>query len=324
MYKAGRTDDASHFAPSTEAMAVSLSESTLSLLVNEKATLTAQANPWTLSDRSVTWSSSDDSVVTVKKRRRDGVGEGSALSTAASAVDPEVKAECLCYCYYAPHHRGRLRCRIRTVMPSFYQWNLENKNWDRRKLIKDGEISIESTTLASSDPMYLMDATADSWAMHKINTATGEDLGSANGAGVPLWDMAYSSLFSTRSRIRSWVSITTTSLLAEGSMNLDAYGFKLQSFRSSVGVKATSPPSTSAVRNDGTGQGWQRRDRAEMFLALDNKGNMWVLNLYYTEADGYSLSRRLYETTLPELAVGGHEDSMYCSLVMADEGRRTA
>ena len=57
-----------------------------------------------------------------------------------------------------------------------------------------------------------------------------------------------------------------------------------------------------------------------MFLALDNKGNMWVLNLYYTEADGYSLSGGCYETTLPELAFGGHEDSMYCSLVMADEG----
>ena len=75
-------------------MAVSLSESTLSLLVNEKATLTAQANPWTLSDRSVTWSSSDDSVVTVKDGVVTGVGEGSAVITAASAVDPEVKAEC--------------------------------------------------------------------------------------------------------------------------------------------------------------------------------------------------------------------------------------
>lgn len=47
---------------------------------------------------------------------------------------------------------------------------------------------------------------------------------------------------------------------------------------------------------------------------------MWVLNLYYTEADGYSLSGGCFETTLPELAFGGHEDSMYCSLVMADEG----
>ena len=33
-----------------------------------------------------------------------------------------------------------------------------------------------------------------------------------------------------------------------------------------------------------------------------------------------SLSGGCYETTLPELAFGGHEDSMYCSLVMADEG----
>lgn len=69
------------FCSQHRGMAVSLSESTLSLLVNEKATLTAQANPWTLSDRSVTWSSSDDSVVTVKNGVVTGVGEGSAVIT---------------------------------------------------------------------------------------------------------------------------------------------------------------------------------------------------------------------------------------------------
>ena len=315
--KAGRTDDASHFAPSTEAMAVSLSESTLSLLVNEKATLTAQANPWTLSDRSVTWSSSDDSVVTVKNGVVTGVGEGSAVITAASAVDPEVKAEC--YVTVTTLHitvEGALQDKDGHAQ--FYQWNLENKSWTPGKLIKDGEISIESTTLASSDLMYLMDATADSWAMHKINTATGEDLGSANGAGVPLWDMAYSSLFSTEEQDQI-VGVYYYYLFSpKDPMNLDAYGFKLQSFLQQVGASyftaITSAGETTVKLKSG------ETVPAEMFLALDNKGNMWVLNLYYTEADGYSLSGGCYETTLPELAFGGHEDSMYCSLVMADEG----
>ena len=200
----------------------------------------------------------------------------------------------------------------------FYQWNLENKSWTPGKLIKDGEISIESTTLASSDLMYLMDATADSWAMHKINTATGEDLGSANGAGVPLWDMAYSSLFSTEEQDQI-VGVYYYYLFSpKDPMNLDAYGFKLQSFLQQVGASyftaITSAGETTVKLKSG------ETVPAEMFLALDNKGNMWVLNLYYTEADGYGLSGGCYETTLPELAFGGHEDSMYCSLVMADEG----
>ena len=191
-------------------MAVSLSESSLSLLVNEKATLTAQANPWTLSDRSVTWSSSDDSVVTVKNGVVTGVGEGSAVITAASAVDPEVKAEC--YVTVTTLHitvEGALQDKDGHAQ--FYQWNLENKSWTPGKLIKDGEISIESTTLASSDLMYLMDATADSWAMHKINTATGEDLAppTAQASRCGIWPTLLSS--APRSRIRSWVSITTTS-----------------------------------------------------------------------------------------------------------------
>ena len=303
-------------------MAVSLSESTLSLLVNEKATLTAQANPWTLSDRSVTWSSSDDSVVTVKNGVVTGVGEGSAVITAASAVDPEVKAEC--YVTVTTLHitvEGALQDKDGHAQ--FYQWNLENKSWTPGKLIKDGEISIESTTLASSDLMYLMDATADSWAMHKINTATGEDLGSANGAGVPLWDMAYSSLFSTEEQDQI-VGVYYYYLFSpKDPMNLDAYGFKLQSFLQQVGASyftaiASAGETTVKLKSGETVP-------AEMFLALDNKGNMWVLNLYYTEADGYSLSGGCYETTLPELAFGGHEDSMYCSLVMAgNDGRPDA
>lgn len=212
----------------------------------------------------------------------------------------------------------KVRCRIRTGHAQFYQWNLENKSWTPGKLIKDGEISIESTTLASSDLMYLMDATADSWAMHKINTATGEDLGSANGAGVPLWDMAYSSLFSTEEQDQI-VGVYYYYLFSpKDPMNLDAYGFKLQSFLQQVGASyftaITSAGETTVKLKSG------ETVPAEMFLALDNKGNMWVLNLYYTEADGYSLSGGCYETTLPELAFGGHEDSMYCSLVMADEG----
>ena len=193
----------------------------------------------------------------------------------------------------------------------FYQWNLENKSWTPGKLIKDGEISIESTTLASSDLMYLMDATADSWAMHKINTATGEDLVSApasNGAGIPLWDMAYSSLFSTEEQDQIVGVYYYYFFSPKDPMKLDAYGFKLQSFLQQVGASyftaITSAGETTVKLKSG------ETVPAEMFLALDNKGNMWVLNLYYTEADGYSLSGGCFETTLPELAFGGYEDSM--------------
>ena len=65
-------------------MAVSLSESTLPLLVNEKATLTAQANPWPQSDRSVTWSSSDDSVESVK----NGLADFAVVTTPLQAKKP--------------------------------------------------------------------------------------------------------------------------------------------------------------------------------------------------------------------------------------------
>lgn len=81
--------------PTNEVDSVSISEESLYMVKNNTAKLTAQANPKTLADRSVAWSSSDETVATVNE---DGIvtalSEGTCVITAAAVANPEVTAEC--------------------------------------------------------------------------------------------------------------------------------------------------------------------------------------------------------------------------------------
>lgn len=81
--------------PTDEVENVSISEESLYIVKNNTAKLTAQANPKTLADRSVIWSSSDETVATVNE---DGIvtalSEGNCFITAAAAANPEVVAKC--------------------------------------------------------------------------------------------------------------------------------------------------------------------------------------------------------------------------------------
>ncbi|MDD6679143.1 MAG: S8 family serine peptidase [Firmicutes bacterium] len=82
--------------PTETVESVSISDTSLLLVKNNSAVLTAKAEPKTLTSREVTWTSSDESVATVSQ---DGtvyaVGAGDCVITAASAVDPQVTAQCL-------------------------------------------------------------------------------------------------------------------------------------------------------------------------------------------------------------------------------------
>ena len=74
---------------------VSISESSLYLIKNSSFRLTAKANPKTLEDRSVTWSSSDESIAAVSE---DGIvtaiAAGTCTITAAAAANPDITADC--------------------------------------------------------------------------------------------------------------------------------------------------------------------------------------------------------------------------------------
>ena len=85
----------SRFDPTDEVTGVTLDYSGLRTLVNNNVLLTAQVWPWNVSDHTVNWSSSNESVATVDENGMvTGHTEGTAVITATSALDETKSASC--------------------------------------------------------------------------------------------------------------------------------------------------------------------------------------------------------------------------------------
>ena len=81
----------------TEAVeGVSISATELTLIKNNSAQLVAKADPMTLADRSVTWTTSDETVATVDENGVvTAVGAGECAITATANADPSFSAQCV-------------------------------------------------------------------------------------------------------------------------------------------------------------------------------------------------------------------------------------
>ena len=80
--------------PTDTAQAIELSAETLELLCGGTATLTADVYPWTLTDQTVTWSSSNEAVATVHDGTVTATGAGTATITATTRAKPNLSASC--------------------------------------------------------------------------------------------------------------------------------------------------------------------------------------------------------------------------------------
>ena len=81
-------------APTDTAQAIELSDEKLELLCGGTATVTADVYPWTLTDQSVTWASSNEAVATVQGGVITATGAGSATITATTNAKPNLSASC--------------------------------------------------------------------------------------------------------------------------------------------------------------------------------------------------------------------------------------
>ncbi len=87
---AGSEDD----VPADTAQAIELSTEALELLCGGTATVIADVYPWTLTDQSVTWTSSDEAVATVQGGVVTATGAGTATITATTHAKPNLSASC--------------------------------------------------------------------------------------------------------------------------------------------------------------------------------------------------------------------------------------
>ena len=314
-----KTEGESWTAPTEKITDLKLSAETASILKGNSVALTASVLPWTVTDRTVTWSSSDESIATVDENGVvTGISTGTAVITATSNLDASFTASCEVTV-------TALNITINGTLqdaegnPMFYSWNMEeDANWVGGTAI---DTNMTSATYNSNDDVYyIMDANDNSWGMHVVDPATGKStqVGS-NAAGVPLWDMAYSTWLSTDDADLINAIYYYYLLPGKNPMALDTSAFSLQSLMSTY----TGGQYLTAV----TSAGYYPYDDddgsiidTEMLLMLDNAGYIWYFWIYPT-ASGYSAELSFLPTDL-DISFPGDDtgDHMYSSMVVGEDG----
>ena len=84
----------SGISPVTEATGITLDTIEANILRGQTITIRPTVYPWTLMDKSVTWTSSDENVARVNDGQVTGVGVGTAVITATTVAAPNLKATC--------------------------------------------------------------------------------------------------------------------------------------------------------------------------------------------------------------------------------------
>ncbi len=300
--------------PTDKVSGLTLSAEELNMLKGGNATLSATVTPWTASDRTVTWATDNAEVATVNENGVvTAINEGTAIITATSNLDASFTASCTVTV-------ETLKVTIEGTLQDadgnslFYTWNMEtDETWTAGNEI---DTSMTSATYSTREDMYyIVDSASDAWAMHKVGKdgVTAELAG--NGAGVPLWDMAYSEYFSGVRENEMVNSIYYYYFLSpKDPMNLDTRAFDLSSYVNYL----------TAVASMGYEEYWDEEDEvmldAEHVVMLDDMGTVWNFWIYDTE-DGMSAWFNSCSSNLPCTFPGDSDmENMYTSMVAGDDG----
>ncbi len=313
---------ASWTAPTDEVAAVELSATELTMVCNSTASLSASVLPWNASDRTVTWTSSDENLVVVDANGNlYSMGEtGTAVITAASTLDPTVTASCAVTVEKVDVTlKGTLQDADGN--PLVYQWNLaEDDTWNT---VVSLNTSMIAATANDNGELYIEDGISGTNSIHKVDAVTGETLETyTNTVGVPLADLAYSSYFSAQvgqdlvHALYYYYFFPCQDVTAP-----DGYGFNLSSYLSTY----TGAGELVGVASAGYGEyddGEGNVSDAEYVYLLDDAGYLWEFAVYAVDG-GYSAAFGLIPTDLADAGYTLTYDQDYnplSSLVMGNDG----
>lgn len=296
---------------------ITLDPAELELTKGSSHTIQATVEPWVTDV--LQWTTSDREVAVVNaKGVVTAVGKGRCVITATSTLSPEVCATCkVTVSTVNSTVYGALQDKEGN--PMLYSWNLEGDDTWTPGLALD--TSLTSLAYDSSNrEFYLVDGEADTWAVHRVSRDTGKTLATAeNPTGVPLWDMEYSQVFSTASSPKIAAVVSYLFMTPQDPMAITQRAFDMSSYLkkytgASCFVAVASLGETDYEDQEGV------THRAELFLAMDNAGVPWEIDVY-PSGEGYSASIGYFEPALPSLDFPGDgENNMYCSMTATTEG----
>ena len=299
--------------PTDKISNVILSNDSINMLKGTTQGLSALVQPWTAKDRTVTWSSEDETIAKVDEFGVvTAVGTGTTTVTAASTLDPNVTAKCsVTVDALDVTFKGALQNKDGKA--KFFSWNMaEQETWEPGAEIDTKMISAAYDT---NNKFYYIQEDTTGLLMHKIgeNGVTTE-ISQTNGAINPLWDMAYSPYFSTKETPMVSSVYGYYFLPPKDPMNLDIQVFELSGVTGYL----------TAIASLGYEKYLDRDTRKELdtehLVLLDNDG---TISHFWTYKDGDVVKARMAQFPSDlDLAFEGYDNlrKMYCSMVADENG----
>ena len=304
-------------APTDDVSQMILSHDNYSMIQGASEYLSVDILPWNVSDHSVIWTSSNPDVVTVDEQGMlTGVGAGEATVTVTSVVDPDASASCqVIVSAVETTLQGILQDAAGT--PKFFSWDLEHDDqWKEGTQIDTAFIS--ATYNSDRNVLYTMDNEKNTWAIHEIDMTTGKTRNTvtANTFEAPLWDMAYSTYWSTEEAPRIYGVSEGTFILRADPMDLNTgTAFDMTT---SLYERARAEI-LMAVANAGYTK-YSGKD-CELVYLLDDTGTVWAM--YAHEKNGeMDANYKVYKTNLREIGFRPDtvRDYQYTSMVVGEDG----
>ena len=311
-------------------VSVTLDKQSVEMYKGGTAALNAEVSPFGVHPDGVTWKSSDETVATVNARGIvTGVNKGTATITAASIKDPTATASCT--------------VTVKTVDTTlvgalmdtngdaqFFTWDLEHDaTWKKLVNFETTKSVSASTFDTRTGNVYLQDG---SFNINKMDLDTGKTLATYPGfeGEIPMWDMEYSLVYSTEAK-PMLASVYNTYFLAPKPVdNLDLSAFSLGLYLWLYGDASYFTAVTSLGANEiDTDKDGVKDTDTELFLALDDAGNIWTMNVYpsvdkETGEDSWSASFGILESNLANVGYVANptdDGDLYDSLYATVEGQ---
>ena len=186
----------SKIAPTDEVTDVQLSRSAMTIHRGLSQKLDAAVRPWFTTDRTVTWSSSNENVAIVDETGMvTAVDAGTCDIVATSNLDPTKVGKCTVTV-------DTVDLKLEGVLKDtdgkskLFSWDLvKDKTW---KPGLELSTAISAVTFDGTNTLFLNDAVSDAGKIYAMDKTTGEIRTTyENSAEVPLWDLLYSSDAST-------------------------------------------------------------------------------------------------------------------------------
>ena len=300
--------------PTDKVIGVKLNRDQIDVIRGTSFQLTANVMPWTATDRTVTWTSADESIATVNKKGVvTGISEGTTTIRATSNLDPDFYAECTVNVelLHVTLHGTTIDESGKSV---FYEWDMsQDTGWVSGAALNYGMTSATYST--ALDVYYMMDNVDNQWMMHKVDAAGNILQSAANSMTVAMWDMAYNPYFS---QIHGKEQVSGTYyyylLSPKNPMDLDSVGFNLGDMASYlVGIVSLGYEQQS----DENGTIYD----TEHLVLMDNDGYVWDFWIYDVAGGGMNALYNITKSNLTlEFLGDGAMDNLYTSLMVGEDG----